>query len=295
MAGHHLIRFGGGARPAWGMASPLRALPHTRHTMVQRPRGATRSSHPAPARSKPPRRDPPPSTLRILCLAGSLAAVTLLAAGCGGGAAAGAPSAATLLQRAKTAFDSTSAFHVRLTSSNVPSGSGGPLLTSASGDAVRPGSFRGTLGVELAGSPLEIPVVSIGGRLYAKLPFSGAYTEANPAQYGFGDPGRLLSPTTGISTLLPATRHAVLGSPVRVAGELLQSVSGTLPGRTVRAVLLDAQPSQPVDVTYDIATSTYQVREVVLTGPILAAGHDSTFTLLLTSYGEKVNVTPPAS
>lgn len=253
------------------------------------PCGATR-------RVRTSRRGLPHAPGPRLLAAGLLAALT--AAGCGGSGGGGTTptlDATTLLQRAKATFDSTSAFHVRLTSSDVPSGTTGPLLTSATGDAVRPGSFSGTLGVELAGSPLQIPVVSVGGKLYAKLPFSGAYTQANAAQYGFSDPGRLLNPTSGISILLPATRNPTLGSQLRIQGELLQSVSGTLPGQTVKAVLVDAQPGHPVDVTYDISTSTNQVREVVLTGPILQAGHDSTFTLLLTRYGEKVSVTPPAS
>ena len=59
------------------------------------------------------------------------------------------------------------------------------------------------------------------------------------------------------------------------------------------ALLVDAEPSQPVAVVYSIDTSTHQVREVELTGPIFEAGHDSTFTLLITNYGESVSVTPP--
>ena len=201
------------------------------------------------------------------------------------------PSASTLLQQARATFDSTSAFHFQLTSSNV-AGSG-LVLTSATGDAVRPDGFSGTLTVEENGLPVQVAVVSVGGQFYARLPFSLDFQKTNPAQYGFGDPGKLLDPNTGISTLLTAAQHPAIGQSVRLNGESLQQVTATLPGEKVAALLVDAEPSQPVSVVYGIDTSSHQLREVQLTGPIFEAGHDSTFTLLITHYGESVSVTPP--
>lgn len=218
------------------------------------------------------------------------AGIALLGAACG---SYSGPSAATLLSRAKATFDQTSAFHLQLTGSNA-SGSGLVLL-GASGDVARPNQFRGTLTVEQNGLPLQIAVVSVGGTSYVKLPFSGAYIVANPAQYGFANPGLLLDPSTGISTLLPATQDLKVGSTTRYAGESLQQVSGTLSGQKVKQVLTDANPQQPVSVVYSIDTSTDQVRLVDLTGPLFQAGQDATFHLILTKYGESVSITPPPS
>jgi lipoprotein LprG len=201
------------------------------------------------------------------------------------------PSAGTLLQRAKTTFDQTSAFHIQLTSQNA-SGSG-TVLTAAEGDAVRPDGFSGTLTVLEAGFPLQIKVISTGGKFYVQLPFSDDFETANPSTYGFGDPGKLLDPNTGISTLLTAAQKPSLGSGVRLNGESLEQVDATLPGSLVKSLLVDADPGQPVSAVFSIDPSSYQVREVDLTGPIFEAGHQSTFHLVLDNYGENVSVSPP--
>src|ERR1019366_8398416 len=94
----------------------------------------------------------------------ALAGLSALIAGCG----YTGPSAATLLQRAKTTFDQTSAFHIQLTSQGTAGT--GIELTAAEGDAVRPDGFTGTLTVEEAGFPLQIKVISAGGKFYVQLP-----------------------------------------------------------------------------------------------------------------------------
>jgi hypothetical protein len=224
---------------------------------------------------------------RLGLLAGAAGLAAAVAA-CGGYSG---PSAATLLREAKARFDQTSAFHLQLTSSNV-SGTG-LALKSASGDAARPDEFHGSLDVEENSLPLQIGVVAVGGKSYVRLPFSGAYILANPAQYGFANPGQFLNPNTGISTLLPATQHPSIGGTVRYNGETLQQVNGTLPGETVKRVLVDAHPGEPVSVVYSIDTSTNEVRLVDLTGPLFQSGQNTTFHLILTNYGESVSITPP--
>ena len=216
-----------------------------------------------------------------------VAALCALIAACG----YTGPSAATLLQRAKTTFDQTSAFHIQLTSQDA-AGSG-TVLTAAQGDAVRPDGFSGTLTLEEAGFPLQVKVISAGGKFYVELPFSDAFETANPSQYGFGDPGKLLDPNTGISSLLASAEKPSIGSSVRLNGESLQQVDATLPGSLLASLLVDVDPSQPVSATFSIDTTSYQVREVDLTGPIFEAGHQSTFHLVLDKYGENVSVSPP--
>src|SRR5487761_549696 len=203
----------------------------------------------------------------------AIAGLAALVASCG----YAGPSASTLLQRGKAAFDHTSAFHLQLTSQDA-TGSG-ILLTGANGDAVRPDGFRGNLQVEQSGLNLQVSVVSTAGHFYIQLPFSAAYQSANPAEYGCADPGKLLDPK--------------IGSSVRYNGESLQQVDATLPGQLVASLLVDADPSQPVSVVDGIDTANNQLRTVDLTGPLYQAGHQSTFHLILTGYGENVSVTPP--
>ena len=217
----------------------------------------------------------------------AVAGLSALIAGCG----YTGPSATTLLQRAKTTFDQTSSFHIQLTSQDTAGT--GTELTAAAGDAVRPDGFTGTLTVEEAGLPFQIKAISAGGSFYIQLPFSDDFQTASPSKYGFGDPGRLLDPNTGISTLLTAAQKPNIGSTVRLNGESLQQVDATLPGSLLASLLVDADPSQTVAAVFSIDISSNQVREVDLTGPIFQAGHQSTFHLVLDKYGENVSVSPP--
>ncbi|MGD0832852.1 MAG: LppX_LprAFG lipoprotein [Candidatus Dormibacteria bacterium] len=220
---------------------------------------------------------------------GLATATVLLATACG----YSGPPASTLLQRAATTFDGTQSFHVVLSSDDV-AGSG-TLLTGAVGDAARPDGFTGTLDVTESGLPLQIGVVSTGGSFYARLPFTTGYVKADPSQYGFADPGRLLDPSSGISTLITGARHASVSGEVRQSGETLVQVTAQVPGTLVAALLTDADPAQSVDITYSIDPDTDQVRQVDLTGPLFVKGDQSTYHLVLDRYGENVSITPPAT
>ncbi|HZU78119.1 MAG TPA: LppX_LprAFG lipoprotein [Dehalococcoidia bacterium] len=212
--------------------------------------------------------------------------VALLLAACGS-----TPDAATLLSQAKTTLDSTPAVHFQLTSDAVGGGNG-PLITGGSGDIKRPASFTGTLDVTFAGLSASVEAVSAGGKFYVRLPGSPSFQLTNPAAYGFADPGQLMDPNRGLSTLLLRCTSPAVQNDDRLNGELLHEVSCTLPGSVIAALLVDAAPSKPVNATIGITTDSHQVRRVVLTGPFYTS-QNSTFTLVLDNYGENVTVTAP--
>jgi lipoprotein LprG len=227
---------------------------------------------------------------RLRRLAVVSTAVLLLSA-CG---SSNAPSldAVTLLKTAKSVVDSTPSFHFVLTSADV-TGSGAEL-TGGSGDMKRPDSMSGTLQVSIYGLALNVPVVSIGGVFSVKLPTGGGFTTANPADYGFADPATLIDPNTGLSSLLLKCQSPQVESDDRYNGEELHEIGCSLPGSAVAAVLTSADPSKTVAATFGIDTSTNQLRRVVLTGPFVSANNtNTTYTVVLTNYGENVSVTPP--
>jgi lipoprotein LprG len=205
----------------------------------------------------------------------------------------GAPSinAANLLQTTKGVLDSASSFHFTLSSSDV-TGSG-PLLIGGSGDMKRPASMSGTLQVSLSGFSIGVPVVSVGGVFSVMLPTSSGFTTANPADYGFADPAKLIDPTSGLSSLLLACRSPQVESDDRYNGEALHEIGCTLPGAAVAALLTSAAPSKTVAATFGIDSSTSQLRRVVLTGPFISTSINSTYALILANYGENVTITPP--
>ena len=216
-----------------------------------------------------------------------LTAVVL--SGCGGSEPE--ESASDLLTRAKTTLDDASSAHFVLTSENAPTS--GTLLVGGEGDIARPASFEGTLKVIALGSTVDLEVVSVDGTVYAQLPFTSGFSEVDPAQFGFGDPGALLDPETGISQLLAEAEGAELGEERRVDGEVVREVTAQLPGDLVEQILTSADPKQPVQARFSIASDSAELRRAELTGPFFSADTDATYTLELSDFEADVDITAP--
>lgn len=215
--------------------------------------------------------------------------VAAVLSGCGGGEPE--ESAGDLLSRAKTTLDETESVHFVLTSDNAPTS--GTLLVGGEGDIARPSSFQGTLEVLALGSTADLEVVSVDGTVYAQLPFSSGFSVVDPAQFGFGDPGALLDPDTGISQLLAEAENAELGEERRVDGEVVREVTADLPGELVEQILTSEDPSTPVQARFSIAPDSGELRRAVLIGPFFSADDDATYTLELSDFGADVEITAP--
>jgi lipoprotein LprG len=229
--------------------------------------------------------------LRRTCL-GLLTLVLLAApalAACGGDDTKESP--AQLLARAKSVLDKADSAHFVLDSTGAPDT--GTALVGGQGDIARPASFQGTLKVLALGSTLDLTVVSVDGTVYAQLPFTSSFSVVDPAQFGFGDPGALLDPETGISQLLAEAQSVKQGKQRRVGGEVVDEVTAELPGDLVEQVLTSQDPSEPVHATFSIAADSGELRRAELTGPFFSAGDDATFTLELSDFGADVQITAP--
>ena len=210
---------------------------------------------------------------------------------CGGSGDGSAQAAPQLLARAKTTLDKAPSAHFVLTSSGAPTT--GTALVGGEGDIARPSSFQGTLKVLAAGATVDLKVISVAGTVHAQLPFTTTYSVVDPAAFGFGDPGALLDPDTGISQLLKGATSAKLGSEKRVNGEVVREVSADLPGALVQKILTSKDPSKPVKAQFSIASDSGQLRRAVLTGPFFSATEEATFTLDLSKFGAHVSITAP--
>lgn len=226
---------------------------------------------------------------RYLLVPIALSLVSLAA--CSGGATAHV-SAAGLLQKAKSTADSASSVHFLLTSTNVSLNS--TNITGGNGDMARPSSLRGTFSVALSGFTANVKVVSVGEVFEAELPFTNHYEKTNPSNFGLTNPAELLDPNKGLTSLLALAQNPQSGPTERVGGELLDTVTYTVPGNDI-PVLPDANPSKPVELTVAINPSNYQLRSVTLVGPLTSATSNSTFVVTLSNYDEHVTITlPPA-
>ena len=201
-------------------------------------------------------------------------------------------SAAALLQKAKVTLDSSSSVHFVLTSSNVSLAS--TNITGGNGDMARPSSLRGTFSIALSGFTASVKVVSVGAVFEAELPFTSHFEKTDPSNFGLKNPAELLDPNKGLSSLLALAQNPRSGPTERVGGELLDTVTFTVPGNDI-PVLPDANPSKPVDLTAGINPSTDQLRSVTLMGPLTSATSNSTFVVTLSNYDEHVTITLPTA
>jgi hypothetical protein len=223
-------------------------------------------------------------------LALALLAVPALTA-CGG--SSDTDSAADLLADAKQTLDETETLHFVLGSEGAPEV--GTELVGGEGDIARPASFEGTLQVLAMGSTLDLAVVSVDGTVYAQLPFTSGYSVVDPAQFGFGDPGALIDPETGISQLLAEAENAEVGEERRVEGDVVREVTADLPGELVEQILTSEDPSRSVQARFSIAVDSGELLRAELTGPFFSAEDDATYTLELSDFGADVEITAPTT
>jgi len=225
--------------------------------------------------------------------AGSLLAVVLFAGpglvACGGGSDESAPD---LLSRAKKVLDGASSVHFVLDSEKVPGGVTG--LLGGEGDLQRPASFEGALRVVVAGSAVEVQVVSVDDTVYAQLPFTTDFSVIDPAEFGLSDPADLVDPENGISQFLESAESPELGEERRLDGEVVREVTAEIPGDLVEQVLTSEDPSRPVQARFSIATESGELRRAELTGPFFDGGDDATYTIELSDFGADVEITAPS-
>ena len=234
--------------------------------------------------------------LSVLGLAAAVLALAVVAAGCSGDKGGDQPEPAdakAVLQQAKTTLDAAPSLHFAVTTPDPPAGAAS--LVSADGLAARPDKFKGDFKVSLGGATATVAVVSVGGTVYAKLPFSGGFQQVDPSQFGVADPGRLLDPSTGVSNLLTRAENPRLGSKSRLGSEVVQRVTATIPGEAIAQILVSADATAPVEATFAVVDGSNQLREAVVKGPFFRKGLTSTLTILLDRYGEAVDISAPAT
>lgn len=232
---------------------------------------------------------------RVLAVALAVSALAVSAlAGCSGSdGESGTAAPAALLTAARASLDGTDSLHFTLTSTNVPVT--GTRLVSGQGVVARPNAFQGTLAVLLNGNKVSIDLVSAGGKVYVKLPFSNEFQVTDPASFGLSDPANLIDAKTGISRMFGELTGITDQGEQRIGDDVVTELDGSLPGTLVEDLLTSADPAKPVKAELYITTATRQLRRAVLTGPFFDKAQESTFTILLDQYGEPVSITAPTT
>lgn len=198
---------------------------------------------------------------------------------------------ASTLATAKKTLDTTSGVHLNLTSEKVPAKENG--LISGEGDGSHAPAFKGTIGVRIAvAGTLSVPVVAVGGQVWAKTPLNPKMTRIDPTQFGAPDPAQIFATDGGFSSLLVATRSPKFGDKKRDGKDVVQTVTGTLPGAVIKKTLSFGQADATYDAVY-LITDKGELRSAKLTGEFYKGADDTSYTVEFTKYGEKVVVSRP--
>jgi lipoprotein LprG len=198
---------------------------------------------------------------------------------------------AARLEAAADLLDGTSGVSFALEGSDLPDS--GTVILGGEGVAAPPDALEGEIRLLFSGLPTTIPVVSVGGELYANILGSG-FAPVDADTLGFSDPAALIDPERGVSQLLRSGSDVTAGDEVRVDSEVYDQVTSTLPGELVDQVLALADPAAEVEATWAIDPDTGQLRQATLTGPFYDTGSNQTYTVTLGDYDEPVEISAPA-
>ncbi|KQT89216.1 hypothetical protein ASG49_15565 [Marmoricola sp. Leaf446] len=235
-----------------------------------------------------------PAPTRRLASALSVLVLAATAAGCGGGGdeAADKPTPTEVMQSAKKAFDDAASVRVQLATTSTPTEGNGVL--GASGVVTPAPAFEGDVKVLLSGLTATVPVTSVDGTVYAKLPLTTTYAEIDPTEYGAPDPASFGRAEGGLSSLLTDLDGLKEDGQTRDGEQVLTTYAGTLPGDAVKRIVpsADAQADYPTKVGVDDDGRATTVR---ITGPFFADGADVTYDVDFSDYDREVTVDAPAT
>ena len=219
-----------------------------------------------------------------------VALVVPLAACSGGGAGGSGESPAKVLAVAKSALDETSGVTLSLSTPELPAKVDGIL--DATGVATHAPAFAGDLTVVVNGLDVDVPVVSVRGKVYAKLPFTVSFAEVNPADYGAPDPARLMSPDTGLSSWLTSATGIEAAGRAREGRTVLSAYTGSLAGDVVDASIPSAAAGADFPVTFQI-DGDGRLRSVKISGPFYGSRSTVHYTVGLDDYGTRRVIRKP--
>jgi len=232
---------------------------------------------------------------RSVGAAGALLALALgplaLLAGCGeSDQPAKGASASQVLAAAKKNFDHASSVHLKLTTDSKPSS--GDAVLGADGTLTHQPAFKGEVTVQISGFNADVPIVSVDGKVYAKLPLTPKYSTIDPSEYSAPDPADFADTDKGISGLLLQMKDVTRDGTERDGKQVLTRYSGTLDGSLVAPIIPSASASGSYDATVGIDQDDHIVT-LDVTGDFFSGGGDETYRIQFSDYDKSVKITAP--
>jgi lipoprotein LprG len=234
---------------------------------------------------------------RALAVAGGHVALAIAlvsgVSGCGGSDKADTPKGAEptkALAAAKKNFDDAASVHLTLATDSRPSS--GDAVLGADGTLTHQPAFEGKVKVVLSGFTADVPIVSVGGKVYAKLPLTPKYATINPSEYGAPDPAEFADTSKGISGLLLKMKDVKEAGKERVGKQVVSTYSGTLSGSYVAPIIPSADDSGSYDTVVGLDGDN-RIVTLKVTGEFFAGGGDETYTIDFDDYDKSVKISAP--
>lgn len=196
----------------------------------------------------------------------------------------------SVLATAKEELDTTSGVELALTTEALPTGVDG--VVAATGTVTRDPAFDGDLKARANNLTADVPVVSVDGTVYAKLPFSPDFAEINPADYGAPDPAKLMDREVGISTWLTEATEVEAGEQVRDGDTVLTEYTGTVPGEVVAATIPSAADEGRFPATFAVDDDG-RLQRVEISGPFYGPDGAVDYTVQISAYDVDADISPP--
>jgi lipoprotein LprG len=235
----------------------------------------------------------PLSRTRAIPGLGVVLVCLLVLVGCGGGSSdEPAKDASQVMKEAKQHFDEASSVRIALSTESSPESGNGVL--GATGTVTHAPAFEGEVKVVLSGLTATVPVTSIDGKVYAKLPMSPRFTVIDPAEYGAPDPADFADKEAGLSALLTKMEGLEEKGETRSADQVLTSYQGSVPGAAVKKVIPSADPKQDYRTRVGVDEDGF-ARTVRVTGVFFSGADDVTYDVKFDGYDEDVEITPPSA
>jgi lipoprotein LprG len=149
--------------------------------------------------------------------------------------------------------------------------------------------------VRAAGVPIDAQVVSVGNKVYAKLPLTPTFIELPPSQLaglGAPDPAILLDPSKGITAVLPTLKNPAVKGDTREGAKVLTEITGAVQGKSLQGIFPKAPADQDFPSTFKLDKNTKQLVSATITGPFYD-GATSSYDVTIDKYGEQVTITKP--
>lgn len=168
----------------------------------------------------------------------------------------------------------------------------GLTLSSATSKIQLPSDSDTVFKVKQGDFLLDLRVVTTGGHVYLRLPFSG-FTEATPEQAKeVPNLSGLFDRSNGLPAILSRGQDQRYLGTEQVAGVTCDKVSSTYTADQVGQIL-SIKPAGEVRTTVWAGQSDHYVRKVTLSGPLLEAGKVVQVEIDLHDFNQPVSIPTP--